>query len=166
MCRIGVVASIALDLRRNKSWPGSVLGHRKHKIGIGPPAAGRASIVAEQYRFGYKRTRMMPSTSSSRQYAVPRFSRPSIRYLSRHSLPPAGVISKNIPPPSAILIGFGPGFAARMLMSVSAMIRQPFRGYPFSEPRLEYPQWRGYRIDHWRPTPQTYPHQKVIEREQ
>jgi len=56
------------------------------------------------------------------------FSRPSMRNLSRQSLPPAGVTNRNMPPPSASLTAFAPGLALRMATSLKGMGFKPLRG--------------------------------------
>src|SRR5688500_3684445 len=90
------------------------------------------------------------------------FSRPSTRYFSRQSLPPAGVTNRNMPLPSANLAGLAPGLALRIATSVRGIRYQPLRGTTPSE----FPQGRGYRVGRFANTPQSYPHRLVAECEQ
>src|SRR4029077_11619768 len=50
-----------------------------------------------------------------------RFSLPSNRYFSRHHFPPVGETSRYSPPPSNSLMGFSPGLALRIAVSVNGM---------------------------------------------
>src|SRR3954452_15425606 len=77
------------------------------------------------------------------------FSFPATRYFSRQYREPFGCTSRKRPPPSDSLYGLGPGFACRILVSVSRSraMRETRPGalYPRANPvyPVDYPQ-RGW----------------------
>ena len=81
--------------------------------------------LATRLRISSRRPRAIVSPVSGYTPRESRFSFPPNRYFRRHHLPPAGEISRYSPRSSNSLLGFLPGFALRMAVSVRGMGATP-----------------------------------------
>lgn len=83
------------------------------------PLPSRARASSRRLRASLRLTAGYAPRASS-------FSFPSKRYLNRQSLPPAGVMRRNMPLSSLSLVAFGPGLACRIATSVSGICERAF----------------------------------------